>query len=32
LAIVADASGQSSLAYARARLFGPLGIHSDNAF
>jgi CubicO group peptidase (beta-lactamase class C family) len=31
-AIVADASGQSTLAYARARLFGPLGIHSDHAF
>jgi CubicO group peptidase (beta-lactamase class C family) len=31
-AIVADATGQSTLAYARAKLFGPLGIHSDNAF
>jgi Beta-lactamase len=31
-AIVADASGQSTLAVARARLFGPLGIHSDNVF
>jgi CubicO group peptidase (beta-lactamase class C family) len=31
-AIVADTTGQSTLAYARARLFGPLGIHSDNAF
>jgi CubicO group peptidase (beta-lactamase class C family) len=31
-AIVADATGQSTLAFARARLFGPLGIHSDNAF
>jgi CubicO group peptidase (beta-lactamase class C family) len=31
-AIVADATGQSTLAYARAKLFGPLGIHSDNVF
>jgi CubicO group peptidase (beta-lactamase class C family) len=31
-AIVADATGQSTLAYARAKLFNPLGIHSDNAF
>jgi CubicO group peptidase (beta-lactamase class C family) len=31
-AIIADATGQSTLAYARARLFGPLGIHSDDAF
>jgi CubicO group peptidase (beta-lactamase class C family) len=31
-AIVADATGQSTLAFARARLFGPLGIDSDNAF
>jgi CubicO group peptidase (beta-lactamase class C family) len=31
-AIVADASGQSTLAVARARLFGPLGINSDHAF
>jgi CubicO group peptidase (beta-lactamase class C family) len=31
-AIVADATGQSTLAVARARLFGPLGIHSDHAF
>jgi CubicO group peptidase (beta-lactamase class C family) len=31
-AIVANATGQSTLAYARARLFGPLGINSDNAF
>jgi CubicO group peptidase (beta-lactamase class C family) len=31
-AIVADTTGQSTLAFARARLFGPLGIHSDNAF
>jgi CubicO group peptidase (beta-lactamase class C family) len=31
-AIVADTSGQPTLAVARARLFGPLGIHSDNVF
>jgi CubicO group peptidase (beta-lactamase class C family) len=31
-AIVADASGQSTLAVARAKLFSPLGIHSDNVF
>jgi CubicO group peptidase (beta-lactamase class C family) len=31
-AIIADATGQSTLAFARARLFGPLGINSDNAF
>jgi CubicO group peptidase (beta-lactamase class C family) len=31
-AIVANTTGQSTLAYARAKLFGPLGIHSDNAF
>jgi CubicO group peptidase (beta-lactamase class C family) len=31
-AIVADATGQSTLAFARAGLFGPLGIHSDHAF
>jgi CubicO group peptidase (beta-lactamase class C family) len=31
-AIVADATGQSTLAFARAKLFGPLGINSDNAF
>jgi CubicO group peptidase (beta-lactamase class C family) len=31
-AIVGDATGQSTLAFARARLFGPLGIHSDHAF
>jgi CubicO group peptidase (beta-lactamase class C family) len=31
-AIVADASGQSTLAVARAKLFNPLGIHSDDAF
>jgi CubicO group peptidase (beta-lactamase class C family) len=31
-AIVADATGQSTLGFARARLFGPLGIHSDHAF
>jgi CubicO group peptidase (beta-lactamase class C family) len=30
-AIVADATGQSTLAFARARLFTPLGIRSDNA-
>jgi CubicO group peptidase (beta-lactamase class C family) len=30
-AIVADSTGQSTLAFARAGLFGPLGIHSDNA-
>lgn len=30
-AIVADATDQSTLAYARAELFGPLGIASDNA-
>lgn len=30
-AIVADATGQSTLAFARARLFGPLGIHSAKA-
>jgi CubicO group peptidase (beta-lactamase class C family) len=31
-AIVADASGQSTLAVARAKLFNPLGIRSDNVF
>jgi CubicO group peptidase (beta-lactamase class C family) len=31
-AIVADATGQPTLAYARAKLFNPLGIHSDNVF
>jgi CubicO group peptidase (beta-lactamase class C family) len=31
-AIVADATGQSTLAFARAKLFGPLGINSDDAF
>jgi CubicO group peptidase (beta-lactamase class C family) len=31
-AIVADASGQSTLGFARARLFGPLGIDTDHAF
>jgi CubicO group peptidase (beta-lactamase class C family) len=31
-AIVADATDQPTLAYARARLFGPLGINSDNVF
>jgi len=30
-AIVADATGQSTLAFARARLFEPLGIHSAKA-
>jgi CubicO group peptidase (beta-lactamase class C family) len=30
-AVVADATGQSTLALARARLFGPLGIHSAKA-
>jgi CubicO group peptidase (beta-lactamase class C family) len=30
-AIVADSTGQSTLAFARARLFGPLGIVSANA-
>jgi CubicO group peptidase (beta-lactamase class C family) len=30
-AIVADATGQSLLAYARAKLFGPLGIATNNA-
>jgi CubicO group peptidase (beta-lactamase class C family) len=30
-AIVADATGQSTLAYARARLFNPLGIHTEHA-
>jgi CubicO group peptidase (beta-lactamase class C family) len=30
-AIVADATGQSTLAYARAKLFGPLGIATDHA-
>jgi CubicO group peptidase (beta-lactamase class C family) len=30
-AMVADTSGQSTLAYARAKLFGPLGIATDNA-
>jgi CubicO group peptidase (beta-lactamase class C family) len=29
---VADATGQSTLGFARARLFGPLGIRSDKAF
>jgi CubicO group peptidase (beta-lactamase class C family) len=31
-AIVADTTGQSTLAVARARLFKPLGINSDNTF
>jgi CubicO group peptidase (beta-lactamase class C family) len=30
-AIVADATGQSTLAFARARLFAPLGIHAEHA-
>jgi CubicO group peptidase (beta-lactamase class C family) len=30
-AIVADTTGQSTLAFARAKLFGPLGIAADNA-
>jgi CubicO group peptidase (beta-lactamase class C family) len=30
-ALVADATGVSTLAYARAKLFGPLGIATDNA-
>jgi CubicO group peptidase (beta-lactamase class C family) len=30
-AVVADATGQSILAYARAKLFGPLGITTNNA-
>jgi CubicO group peptidase (beta-lactamase class C family) len=30
--IVATTTGQSTLAFARARLFGPLGIRSDNVF
>jgi CubicO group peptidase (beta-lactamase class C family) len=31
-AIVADATGQSTLAYARAKLFGPLGINNADVF
>jgi CubicO group peptidase (beta-lactamase class C family) len=31
-AIVADLSGQSTLAFARAKLFDPLGIRTDDAF
>jgi CubicO group peptidase (beta-lactamase class C family) len=31
-AIVADATGRSTLAFARSRLFGPLGIHTEHAF
>jgi CubicO group peptidase (beta-lactamase class C family) len=31
-AIVADTTGQSTLAYARVKLFGPLGINTDGAF
>jgi CubicO group peptidase (beta-lactamase class C family) len=31
-AIVADTTGQPTLAVARAKLFGPLGINSDHAF
>jgi CubicO group peptidase (beta-lactamase class C family) len=30
-AIVADTTGQSTLAFARARLFAPLGIHAEHA-
>jgi CubicO group peptidase (beta-lactamase class C family) len=30
-AIVADATGQSTLAFARAKLFAPLGIHAEHA-
>jgi CubicO group peptidase (beta-lactamase class C family) len=30
-AMVADATGQSTLAYARAKLFGPMGIATDHA-
>jgi CubicO group peptidase (beta-lactamase class C family) len=31
-AIVADTTGGSTLAFARAKLFGPLGIHTEHAF
>jgi CubicO group peptidase (beta-lactamase class C family) len=31
-AIVADSTGHSTLAFARARLFAPLGIHAEHAF
>ena len=31
-AIVADSSGKSTLAFARSRLFAPLGIHTEHAF
>jgi CubicO group peptidase (beta-lactamase class C family) len=31
-AIVADSTGRSTLAFARARLFAPLGIHTEHAF
>jgi CubicO group peptidase (beta-lactamase class C family) len=31
-AIVADSTGHSTLAFARSRLFGPLGIHTAQAF
>jgi CubicO group peptidase (beta-lactamase class C family) len=31
-AIVADTTGQTTLGFARARLFAPLGIHTDHAF
>jgi CubicO group peptidase (beta-lactamase class C family) len=31
-AIVADTTGRSTLAFARAKLFGPLGIHTEHAF
>jgi CubicO group peptidase (beta-lactamase class C family) len=29
---VADTTGRSTLAFARAKLFGPLGIHTEHAF
>jgi CubicO group peptidase (beta-lactamase class C family) len=31
-AIVADTTGQTTLAFARAKLFAPLGIHAEHAF
>ena len=31
-AIVADSTGRSTLAFARAKLFAPLGIHTEHAF
>jgi CubicO group peptidase (beta-lactamase class C family) len=31
-AIVADTTGQTTLAFARAKLFAPLGIHTEHAF